>query len=1023
MNIVIHKNKDSKSLYYQISLRFTLLLSLLFYIQTTQANGYQITDNLWFKSIIHTVEKPIDAIWKNGGSATMPSGDKVIWGHLYANPSDVSWGNENNPDQFVKIWFDKDGRIDVNFFHVSVPDIEVLSAMKDVDETPNHRSTMYNRYVRHYYQDNTSGADFPSTMESRSFPVGDSTPSSFDIINDLKIGAFIEVEEKDLISAVWRFGGSGTSERGDQVAWGYFYADPKDVDWGNPDNPEVFVKIWFDVSGRVDVNFFHVSVPNIKVFSGFSNYQKEGLTTLDTRYTRHEYYPNNGNTPPVASPISLQANPHTLYQEISLIGNDVDGDTLDYELLAPTSGIGYSLAYIPSRTPKLYVTLKNDFSGTIILPYRVTDGQYFSEPADVRLEVGEKPNQRELGLQDIDLYEYSNLENSVFSGDLFGAPGAGPTLPRNVDLSNNFPIPGNQGQQGSCVGWATAYALKSYQERMEEGWSLNAREHLFSPAFIYNQINGGRNNGSSIKKALELIIDKGAATLATMPYNQYDYTTQPNPTSFQEAANFKAQSLKRADSTLTIKKSLANRQPVVVGISVYNSLMQLKGSNAVYNSADGELQGGHAVTIVGYDDDKFGGAFKIINSWGTDWGDEGYFWLPYQFANSVHPGYNGRPQKVLKYAYVLKDKDNTGIPTPIPDTEPEEGDLPNLQVESWSANYNPRPNGEGKLQYSIKNTGQGIAYSGADVNLMLSKDAKMSSNDIYVVYETIPFDLKIGASVYRDENNSISFKFPNNINSGIYYMAVWVDDRNVIKESNEDDNFSLGNKKVDIHDDLPDLVVETWRARWNTGSGNGTLEYKIRNEGASATTVTNWDINLVLSEDEIIGNNNEWYLFYEHGNHILNPNQIVYRDENNPASFNLYKTQEGNNVPTGTYYMALWVDDRNKEQESDETNNYSLGGNRVPISATRSLSKSLDSSRSSVISEAYNGKRLPKQLNWRKVEIIDTPEGGHRIKSLSSEIEKPLFNKQIHSADQIVFPTTNSIAMPIKEDNNVQDNK
>ena len=52
----------------------------------------------------------------------------------------MTWGSQNNPDLFVKIWFDVCGRVDVNFFHVSVPDIEVYSDLPD-DGTYDQKGT------------------------------------------------------------------------------------------------------------------------------------------------------------------------------------------------------------------------------------------------------------------------------------------------------------------------------------------------------------------------------------------------------------------------------------------------------------------------------------------------------------------------------------------------------------------------------------------------------------------------------------------------------------------------------------------------------------------------------------------------------------------------------------------------------------------------------------------------------------------------------------------------------------------
>jgi hypothetical protein len=734
----------------------------------------------------------------------------------------------------------------------------------------------------------------------------------------------------------------------------------------------------------------------------------------------------NTNTRPVASSISLQVESTVSTQEINLIGSDVDGDTLQYELVSPTSGISYLSASVDSFRGKLIVRLAANVGDTIVLRYRVTDGFLFSDSAEVILAVVETVEEFGLGMLPIDSRTYAGFEVGNLSSGLLGAPGEAPTLARRIDLSDNFPPAGNQGSQGSCTAWATAYALKSYQERMEIGWSLTTSDgnfdpnHVFSPAFIYNQINGGEDRGSRIDEALQLIVVQGAATWATMPYDPDDYRTQPSSLAFQEAANFKAAEMKRADGTQAIKAALANRLPVVAGIFVYKSLYQLRGTNSVYQVADAPCDSGgcgHAVTIVGYDDDKYGGAFKIINSWGPEKGDDGYFWLPYQFARQPAPWPNGRRSSVLAYAFYLEDADNTGSITPTPPPSPV-GDLPNLQVETWSLTYDAQPGGEGELQYRVINTGTAVASAGFDVNLMLSRDSTISSNDIHVVYETIPFEIDVGGDVYRDENNQIPFNFPENLNSGIYYMAVWVDDLNVVAESNEDDNFSFGESTVAIEDTLPDLVVKHWYAEWD-GAGDGFLEYEVGNEGVSSTTVIDWDINLVLSSDENIGNGEERYLFYEKGNFILEPERFVSRDETNQAFFNLYQDAFGNNIPNGTYYMALWIDDQNRERESDESNNYSLGGDLVVV-GSRSLSLN-----SSKVKSAYNGKPLPKKVPLHKVLITNTADGKRRFSLLENQEEEKVkvYAKQLRSGNQVIFPSFNSIPMPKGENRVQQGNK
>lgn len=264
-------------------------------------SGYMITSDLWIAAVINTVEKGrIDAVWKKGGEDWTAAGDNVIWGYFYASPTQVSWGSAQNPDLFVKIWFDRNGRVDVNFFHVSVPDIDVYSDFFS-DDTPEQKgtTTLSTRYIRQYYNDYdrpygyVDGMD-ENTEDGISGYVANGNPDGF-VIEDLgiRIGAIIRSIEKGEIDALWRQGGVSTTTGGHQVAWGIFYADPYIVNWGSEQNPDMFVKIWFDATGRVDVNFFHVSVPDIEVYSDFPNdraYDREGCATITDRYVRYVYY-------------------------------------------------------------------------------------------------------------------------------------------------------------------------------------------------------------------------------------------------------------------------------------------------------------------------------------------------------------------------------------------------------------------------------------------------------------------------------------------------------------------------------------------------------------------------------------------------------------------------------------------------------------------------------------------------------------------------------------------------------------
>jgi len=262
-------------------------------VVTPPSGGSLVTSDLWIRAVISTEDKgPIEAVWKQGGDSKTSQGDRVIWGYFYANPKDVSWGYIQNPDLFVKIWYDHNGRVDVNFFHVSVPEIEVYSSIQGVTAASYSRSTMKKRYVRHTYKpkENFSEAEVADTAESPVVSVKENPSYNALPFYDLGLGAYIQTVEKGAISGVFKLGGSGSTSAGDQVAWGFFYANPADVNWGSSDNPDAYVKVWVDHSGQIYVNFFHVSVPEIKVYSGHNNrYEQQGIITMSQRYTRHEY--------------------------------------------------------------------------------------------------------------------------------------------------------------------------------------------------------------------------------------------------------------------------------------------------------------------------------------------------------------------------------------------------------------------------------------------------------------------------------------------------------------------------------------------------------------------------------------------------------------------------------------------------------------------------------------------------------------------------------------------------------------
>lgn len=231
-------------------------------------------------------------------------------------------------------------------------------------------------------------------------------------------------------------------------------------------------------------------------------------------------------------------------------------------------------------------------------------------------------------------------------------------LPAAVDLSPNFPTPGNQGKQGSCVGFSTTYALKTYHEKRKRNWNVNTPEHIFSPAWTYNQINKGRDRGAHIPHALELLIEKGAVPLSIMPYDANDYRTQPNAQQRQAALEYRAKSYEQVPvhDIEAIKAEIARGNPLAIGVYTGNDRRNCCRNNEVFDHFTQKRYMGHAMVLVGYDDRKVSplghrGAFKIMDSGGTHVGTGGFGWVSYQFA----------PQ-LLYSAYVLRDSGGIAAP-------------------------------------------------------------------------------------------------------------------------------------------------------------------------------------------------------------------------------------------------------------------------------------------------------------------------------------------------------------------------
>lgn len=212
-------------------------------------------------------------------------------------------------------------------------------------------------------------------------------------------------------------------------------------------------------------------------------------------------------------------------------------------------------------------------------------------------------------------------------------------LPERVSLAAFAPQRMNQGRQGSCVAWSSAYAARTILQ--SAATRQNPNEIAYSPAFLYNYIALEDCQGSYIQRAMEFMQKNGAVSYQAFPYDENDCSRQATNALAQQAQSGKIHGFTRLTESddvnglniRAIKEHLAKDAPVVIGMMVGGSFMQdMMGQKVWHPSSQDRSQmgfGGHAMCVIGYDDRVEGGAFEIMNSWGPEWGQNGIGYVRY----------------------------------------------------------------------------------------------------------------------------------------------------------------------------------------------------------------------------------------------------------------------------------------------------------------------------------------------------------------------------------------------------------
>jgi C1A family cysteine protease len=227
----------------------------------------------------------------------------------------------------------------------------------------------------------------------------------------------------------------------------------------------------------------------------------------------------------------------------------------------------------------------------------------------------------------------------------------GKSLAASVDLREWCSPIEDQGNLGSCTANA-GVGIIEYYERKSFGRHIEA-SRLFLYKVTRNLMKIKGDTGAYLRTTMGATVLFGVPPETYWPYSDEGNKFDQEPPAFCYAFAQNYQTLKyfrhdppesKSEAILSeLKTYLTSGHPIMFGFTVYNSIEQAEETGKIpFPSSKEKVEGGHAVAAVGYDDkmkikNKYGGvtttgALLIRNSWGKEWGDKGYGWLPYEYV-------------------------------------------------------------------------------------------------------------------------------------------------------------------------------------------------------------------------------------------------------------------------------------------------------------------------------------------------------------------------------------------------------
>jgi C1A family cysteine protease len=209
-------------------------------------------------------------------------------------------------------------------------------------------------------------------------------------------------------------------------------------------------------------------------------------------------------------------------------------------------------------------------------------------------------------------------------------------MPPHSDLRPQCPPIVNQGQLGSCTANAGAAAVQFVQMKEKKRTSALSRLYIY-----YNtrdaEGTAASDAGASISDTIAALRKWGAPPETDWAYDITKFSDKPPPTAYAAAsADLVIESASVAQDLQQMIGCLVSGYPIDIGFTVYDSFesdeVAKTGIVPMPDLSKENLLGGHSVLIVGHDDPSR--RFTLRNSWGEEWGDRGYFYMPYEYLLS-----------------------------------------------------------------------------------------------------------------------------------------------------------------------------------------------------------------------------------------------------------------------------------------------------------------------------------------------------------------------------------------------------